>query len=245
MDPYLVLFGVVAFAAYATQTMSGFGGMIICVTFGAHLYPIPDVLTLMVPLSLGQLGYIAIRHRGDIDWSLLTRRILPLMGVGLAAGIWLADQIAGPEMRTAFGLLVIILSARELYVLGIRRERAGRDAGSLGFRALLVSSGIVHGVYATGGPVLVYAVSRQGMGKRVFRSTLTAVWLTLNLVLTLRYALEGRFDAEVGWKLLVLFPAIPLGVWCGEALHARVSERTFRLVVFSLLSAAGLGLVVS
>ncbi len=43
----------------------------------------------------------------------------------------------------------------------------------------------------------------------------------------------------------MLFPAVPLGIWCGEALHARVSERTFMIVVFALLSAAGLGLVVS
>jgi uncharacterized membrane protein YfcA len=236
---------LVAFAAYATQTMSGFGGIIIGVTFGAHLYSIPEVLTLMVPLSLGQLGYVAIRHRVDIDWSLLTRRILPLMGVGLVAGIWLADRMTGPVLRTAFGLLVVVLSARELYALGTRREHPPRDPRSLRFRSLLVSSGLVHGVYATGGPILVYAVSRQGMGKGVFRSTLTAVWLTLNVVLTGRYALEGRFDAEVGWKLLVLFPAVPLGIWCGEALHARVSERTFKIVVFTLLSAAGLGLVVS
>ena len=117
MDPSLVLLGAIVFVAHAAQTMSGFAGMIICVTLGAHLYSIPDVLTLVVPLSLTQLGYVAIRHHRDLAWRLLFRRILPLMGIGLVAGIWLADRIALHEMRIAFAVLVLVLSTRELYAL--------------------------------------------------------------------------------------------------------------------------------
>ena len=39
------------------------------------------------------------------------------MAVGLVAGIWVADRVALDEMRVAFALLVLILSARELYAL--------------------------------------------------------------------------------------------------------------------------------
>lgn len=244
MDPSLVLLGVIVFAAHATQTMSGFGGMIICLTFGAHLYPIVDVLTLTVPLSLIQLGYVAIRHSRDLDRSLLFRGILPLMGLGLVVGVLLADQLTGSAMRTAFAILVLLLSSRELYaLLGPRRERP--DLRPTQFRSLLLGAGVIHGIYATGGPVVVYAVSRRALGKRAFRSTLTVVWLLLNIVLTTRYAFAGRFDAEHGWQMLMLLPAIPLGIWLGEALHDRVDERMFRIIVFALLAAAGLALLVS
>lgn len=246
MDPSLVILGAIVFVAHAAQTMSGFAGMIICVTLGAHLYSIPQVLTLVVPLSLTQLGYVAIRHRKDVAWHLLFRRILPLMGVGLVAGIWLADRIALDEMRSAFAVLVLVLSARELYaLLGLRRGQPRTPLGPVPFGSLLASAGVVHGVYATGGPLVVYAVSRRGMSKRAFRSTLTAVWLILNTVLTTRYWFTGRYNAEVGWQILLLFPAIPLGIWCGEVLHSRVDERRFQIVVQALLGAAGLALLVS
>ncbi len=246
MDPSLALLGAIVFVAHAAQTMSGFGGMIICVTLGAHLYSIPEVLTLTVPLSLAQLGYVAVRHHRDLAWPLLLGRILPLMGVGLVAGIWLADRIALNELRIAFAVLVLVLSARELYaLLGPGRGHPHTPMGQVPFGTLLAGAGVVHGVYATGGPLVVYAVSRRGMGKRAFRSTLTAVWLIFNSVLTTRYWIAGRYDAEVGWQILLLVPAIPLGIWCGEVLHIRVDERRFAIVVHALLVAAGLALLVS
>ncbi len=246
MDPSLALLGAIVLVAHAAQTMSGFGGMIICVTLGAHLYSIPEVLTLTVPLSLAQLGYVAVRHHRDLAWRFLLGRILPLMGVGLVAGIWLADRVALNELRIAFAVLVLVLSARELYaLLGPGRGQPRTPLGPVPFGSLLAGAGVVHGVYATGGPLVVYAVSRRGMSKRAFRSTLTAVWLILNTVLTTRYWFAGRYDAEVGWQILLLFPAIPLGIWCGEVLHSRVDERRFQIVVHALLGAAGLALLVS
>jgi hypothetical protein len=49
-----------------------------------------------------------------------------------------------------------------------------------------MGAGLVHGMYTTGGPLLVYALGREGLSKHVFRSTVTAVWLVFNVGLRSR-----------------------------------------------------------
>ena len=90
----LFAFAVIVLAAYAVQTTTGFGSMILCVTLGAHLFSLEHVLSIAVPLSLVQNAYIVLRHRDGIDWKLLLGSVLPLMvwfmgalAVGVQSGL--------------------------------------------------------------------------------------------------------------------------------------------------------------
>ena len=42
---------------------------------------------------------------------------------------------------------------------------------------------------------------------------------------------------------LLMLPSVPLGIWLGEQLHRRVSERRFRQMVYALLICAALALL--
>ena len=245
MEPKLLLLALVVFLSYTVQTVTGFGSMILCVTIGAHLFPIEDVLTLVVPLSLAQTSYVVIRHRAGIDWRLLLTRVLPLMAVGVLLAQWLLTFVHEDNtMRLVFALLVLVLAGRELALLLRRRadvtSQPLHEAVAGGF---LLSAGIVHGIYASGGPLLVYVVNRKGLPKYQFRSTITTVWLTLNTVLCVVYAFKGRFSQGTASDLLVLIPAIPAGIFVGEVLHKKVDERKFKLSVFSLLVVAAVVLL--
>ena len=70
-DTLMLTFAAIVAVSYAVQTVTGFGSMVVCVTIGAHLMEIREVVTLAVPISLMQTGYIAARHRAGIEWSLL------------------------------------------------------------------------------------------------------------------------------------------------------------------------------
>lgn len=247
IEPDLFGFAAIMFAAYAVQTVTGFGSMLLAVTFGAHLLGIRELVTLAVPVSLLQTAYIAARHRDGIRWRLLLKRVLPLMGLGMAGGFFLAQDLAGHWMKVAFGVMVLVLASRELWLLWRAREEAAAAARPISpaasFAAML-GAGVVHGIYATGGPLLVYAISREGLPKHEFRSTLSAVWLVLNVALVVGFVTEGRYGAENALDLLVLVPAVPLGVIVGEVLHHRVAERPFKIAVFTLLVAAAVSLLV-
>lgn len=239
-----LLFTLVVVTAYAVQTATGFGGMLVCVTLGAQLIGLEEVIRLIVPLSFLQTGYIAIRHRDGIDWRLLLRRVLPLMGLGMGCAFLLLTKVGGPWLGLAFGLMVLTLSARDLHQLRVASAALGKPVSKAASVSALFSAGIIHGIYASGGPMLVYAVGREGLTKKAFRSTLSMVWIILNLILVARFLLAGDYDRKVALDILLLVPAVPLGIMVGEWVHHKVDERRFKIVVLLLLIAAAISLII-
>ena len=239
-----LLFAVVVVAAYLVQTATGFGAMLVCVTFGAQLIGLEEVIRLMVPLSFFQTGYIVIRHRDGIDWDLLLKRVLPLMAVGMAMAFVLLTRIGGPWLGLAFGVMVLALSARDLRQLRLGDASVDKPISKPASVAALLGAGVIHGIYAAGGPMLVYAIGREGLSKKAFRSTLSMVWIVLNLVLITRFVLAGDYDREVALDVLLLVPTVPLGILLGEWVHHKVDERSFKMAVLVLLVAAAISLIV-
>lgn len=243
IDSALVAFGLVVVFAYAIQSALGLGGMVLCVTLGALIFPVPRVLALAIPLSVAQTAYVCIRHRDAIDWRLLLGRILPLMGVGALVGAWLGSAFDPSRLSILLGVIVLGLSLRELWVR-LRGNEISRPLPEAVSHSVIFGAGIVHGLFATGGPPLVYALARRGLEKRVFRSTISAVWLTLNFCLAVQYAWVGRYDRATALDVLRLSPTIPLGVVLGEILHHRVDERRFQTLLYVTLALASVALLV-
>ena len=75
--PWLLL-GVFILFAYAVEAMTGFGSIVISLSLGALLLPIPDLLPVLVPLNIVMTGYLAFKYRRHIDRSTLLRVVLPL-----------------------------------------------------------------------------------------------------------------------------------------------------------------------
>jgi hypothetical protein len=244
MDPVFALFGIFAFLSYFSATLSGFGGVIIALTLGAHLYPIQWMLPVLLPLTFLANLYIFIRHRRYIDKPVLFTKILPFMAAGLAAGFSLFTLLRGDLLRTLFGLMVILVSVREMVQLlgGKGQDQAPLPAWMS--NTTVFAAGVIHGIYASGGPLLVYAANRLNLPKSVFRSTLSVVWLIMNIFLTGAYAASGRIDVHTLAASAYLLPSLAAGVVAGELLHRRIPERSFKVVVFSLLILSGVVITV-
>ena len=246
IEPTLLAFAGVVAVGYLVQTVAGFGALLVCVTLGALLFDIQTALTIGVPLSLVQTALIVWRHRDEVRWRLLGTRILPLMGLGLVTGLVAVAQLGyGTWLQPALGVLVFALASREL-VLIARRRGAPVPGGSIhpaASTAAMLGAGVVHSIFGTGGPLLVYALGKSDLSKGEIRSTLSAVWPVLNIVIVANFARAGRYDAEALWSIVVTAPAMFLGMFAGEWLHDRVNESRFRIGMFSLLLVASVTLI--
>lgn len=241
VDLAFVVFVLVVVLAFTVQTAIGFASTLICVTLGAHLLPIPEIVLLMVPLSLVQNVYILARHHGGVRWRLLRTRVLPAMITGAAIGYLGVRSYAGDWMRLVFAALVCVLSARELW----RLHRTAHDERPLAawISALVIFvGGVIHGVYATGGPPLAYALGRENLPKHELRSTLSVIWIVMNGALTATLALDHRYDASSVPRLAVVVGTLPIAVVLGEVVHRRVDELRFKKALYALLLAAGVAL---
>jgi uncharacterized protein len=109
----------------------------------------------------------------------------------------------------------------------------------------MTAAGFIHGIYASGGPLLIFAVGKQTITKSIFRSTLGAVWLISSLVLTGFYLFSGKLTAASVKLVIILFPVIVVGIFLGEWLHHRIDEFRFKIFVFAVLLIAGFSIIMA
>lgn len=243
MDYHLLLLASFVLLSFTTQAMSGFGSIIIAITLGAHFYPIEFLLPILVPLDMLLNIYIVIKHRQHIRFDILLKHIIPYMGIGLALGLLTFNYLTGPVLKIIFGVLIILISARELLVM-LRGLGTPAPLHPAVTRVCLAFSGVIQGVYASGGPMLVYVVSRLRLSKSVFRSTLSALWILMNAILIISYTATGKITAATFEHQGMLFPLIVVGIILGEKLHRFINEKLFKLVVYSILLLAGIAILI-
>ena len=239
----LLLLALIVFAAYGIEAALGFGCTILAVTMAVHLYDLKVLLPVLVALNLVLSTYIVTRHHDAVCWRVLLARILPLMALGMPPGMLLFAHVEGPLLKLGFGAFVIALSALELWRARRRGRGSTRPLSLPRAVVVLALGGLMHGLYASGGPMAVYFTSREPLNKRQFRSTLTMLWLLLNGVLMGAYLLQGQVTAETAKMTGMLLLPLLLGIIAGEWFHGRIKESTFRQLVFVLLLVGGVVLV--
>jgi uncharacterized membrane protein YfcA len=198
--------------------------------------PVERVLAIFVPVNVCLSAYISTRYRHLVDRRLLARRVLPWMGAGMVAGMALFHLRGEEWIKAAFGAFVVMLSALEL------RRTAAATPSTATRTSALVGAGIIHGIFACGGPLLVWVAGREIEEKSRFRATLGAVWLVLGVILLANYRLAGTLTIATLGVSLTLLPSLGLGLLLGERLHDRVPQGSFRRGVFALLLFAGASL---
>jgi uncharacterized membrane protein YfcA len=235
IDPWWLLAAFVLLA-YTLEAVTGFGSIVIALSLGALFLPIETMLPVLVPLNICMTGYLVSRHHAYIHWPTLLRLILPLMVAGTLAGYFLRPWLGDQLLRMLFGALVVWFAGRSLWAAW--RGLATREHSRAWTGGWMFMAGITHGLFASGGPLLVYALTGVQLDKARFRATLLTVWLSLNGLLTVAFALDGTL-----WPALprvgLFLPVLVAGVLLGEWLHHRVDEQRFRQAVFFVLLVTG------
>lgn len=236
----VALLAVVALA-FVVEAALGFGATLVTVTIGAFFLDIGPLLVAFVPLNLMMSIVLVGRAPREVDRALLFRTVLPLMALGLPLGMLASKQVDSSILKRVFGALVIVLA-----VSALRARDDGSDphTTSLKDRVLLLVGGIVHGAFATGGPMAVYVIGKHIVEKGPFRATLSGLWLVLNLVLVVSYVIDGSMTRETLLVSLKLAGALLVGLVVGEVLHRRVPTLVFKRLVWVLLACGGLALLV-
>ena len=234
----LVFLALCVLGAFAIQAMTGFGSIVLALTFGALVFDIKTLVPLLVVLNILMTIPMAWINRRHIETQLLLKRILPFMLFGLLAGILLSPLINEIWAKLIFATLIIWISLRSLFT------SSGASQSTTSRNITISAAGIVHGIFASGGPLLVYALARSEINKQAFRATLLTLWATLNVALAFWFLWQGKL-VDQSMNILILTPCVFAGAWLGNILHHKVNEKLFLKVVFSLLLVVGLLLLVN
>lgn len=261
-----LLFYVVIFLANIIQGITGFAGTILAMPFSIHLVgygvakPVLNVLGIIAGIYVVAGGYKNINRKQ-------LKRATLYMGIGIVAGVLLRSCLAGQQriMYLVLGIFVIAIGMRGLISFvkyawengfGIMDKSPRKIKGSVleredyiekgttpGALVLLLFAGVVHGIFVSGGPLIVTYLSNHTKSKEEFRRTVSAVWIVLNTLILVSDLMAGMYTLSTIRVQLLSVPFLFGGMFVGSILYKRMSQALFTVLTYVLLCIAGVSLL--
>ena len=231
---------LVLVAAEAIYVLLGFGAGLVAVGTLALLLPdVRDVVVLLLLVNLPAELFVVVSSWREIAWRGVAVFMVGI-GVAIPIGTWMLGW-GNPRV-------LLVLLGGVLLVVGVAFLLSPADRVCRWPRWVKVPvgllSGLLTGLFGTGGPPLVLYFQLAGVDKAAFRGNLMAIFLLMTLIRVPSYAGMGLITSERLWSSLVVLPAVMIGAWLGNSLHLQIKERTFRKLVAGALVALGALLLV-
>ncbi len=232
----IVLSGLVIFITHTLEAVTGFGCAVLAMPFVTALLGIRMGVMVITVLAWILALYFVVTKWREIDWKQYGI-ITGFMLAGLPAGMYLFRRVDSANLKTILAIFILLVSTYQLYRLGRNKKAKAplKAKAALPYYLLLIGGGIIHGIFSSGGPLVVLYASRQLPEKGSFRATLCLLWVTLNTIIIATYLIEGSFTAPIAKTTAFLVPFVLAGIVAGEKIHDKVDERTFSLTVFGML----------
>ncbi len=226
---------VVVFAAFYVRATIGFGSGLIAVAFLSLSFPVKEVVPVVLLLDLlGSLLLGAYDFR-EMQWRELSW-LIPGSLAGLAAGAVILVHTDAQSLTRFLGIFIL---AYVVYALVAKPERISR-IGRPWALPLGAFGGIIGSLYGGGGPPLVAYLQMRHLDKRAFRATFQAIALADNVIRGGLYITFGLLTWPLALVFGVMAPAAALGLYLGNHLHMRISQRLFLRATLALLTAVGI-----
>ena len=220
-----IIFLLVLFVANVIQAITGFAGTVLAMPPSMYLLGMDDakvVLNVMALLS-GLMIAVMSYH---------------LMVVGMEIGIQICKAVPSEKfLLVLYGIIIILIAGKNLLY---HREHTLPKGVLL---VVLLLAGVIHGMFVSGGALLVVYATQVLKDKEEFRATIAPVWVVLNSVLLASQVRQGAFDNHN--IRLILISVIPLFIatWVGKKLVKKVSQKVFLNLTYVLLLVSGLSLI--
>lgn len=233
-----VLFLVAFLVAYTIQAITGFAGNMLAMPIGTSLLGLNETIALLNVAGVLACGGLAIINYKHINWKELGK-ILAVLTVFMFVGIWLDTIIPLPMLLRIYGAIVIVVGIKGLFF----PTKAELPEWVLWI--ILIVSGLIQGMFVSGGAFLVIYAVQKIKDKQQFRITLSATWAVLNFIYAVVAFQAGYFTGEVNFLVLCMLPLIVIATVLGSYLQKRIPQEAFVKFVNALLVVIGIILLIT
>ena len=232
-----IIFLFVLFVANVIQAITGFAGTVLAMPPSIYLLGMDNakvVLNVMALLSGLMIAVMSYHHMNKKE----VIKICVCMVAGMAIGIQIFKTVPSEQiLLIIYGVIILLIAGKNLLC---HRQRTLPKALLL---VILLLAGVIHGMFVSGGALLVVYAAQVLKEKEEFRATLAPVWVVLNSILLVSQVRQGVFTE--GNIRLILISIIPLfmATWLGKKLVKKVSQKVFLNLTYVLLLVSGLSLI--
>ena len=241
MPPYLILLAAGAAVAGFVQGLTGFAFGLVAMSIWVWGIA-PGVASVMVVVGgfSGQL-LSAVRVRRMPPWAML----LPLLGgalLGIPLGVAVLPHLNAAVFKLGFGAMLVLWCPLMLFSQRLPRLTA---SGPIADGAVGLGAGVLGGIGGFTGVLPTLWCTLRGMDKDVQRAVIQNFNLATLAITLAAYLATGVVTRPMWPMIAVVVPALMLPAMLGAKVYVGLSELAFRRIVLSLLTAAGLAMLVA
>lgn len=235
------LFALIVVAAHILEGITGFGSTALSMPFLTLLVGVRIAKPVLTIYTLLLCVYILAREFRNVDLRVFGRMAVCLL-LGLPVGIAAYSILPQTLLLGMLAFFMIAVSIRGLVHARTDRPHSHPVPGWAGLLLVFLGS-VLHGAFASGGPLIVLYSADALPDKSRFRATMCLVWLTLNSLLLAQMGVADELTGDV-WRMTVCgLPFLILGTLLGDAAHRRVSAQKFTVIMYVMLLLSGAALI--
>ncbi len=212
-----ILMALVGFGAAFVQRVSGFGLGIFAMLFLPYLTPTAQAAaTVSTLFSCVTSSYNGIKYRKSADFQTLLSMILASL-CAIPVAVALSKYISGDVFTVILGIVLILLSIYFIFFGGRIHFKATRLGGVIAGLA----SGMLNGLFSTGGPPVVLYLTNVASGQMTYFANIQMYFAVTNL-----YAVGVRvINGLITWQVLLYTAVGLLGCFAGDFIGKKVFDK--------------------
>lgn len=197
-----LLFLIVLFVSNVIQAITGFAGTVLAMPPSVYLLGLDHAKVILNAMAWFSGLMIAVTGYRHINWKELIK-MSGFMLVGMFAGVQICRVVESEDvLLTLYGIVIVAVALKNLCI------HSERKFSPVILGIILLLAGIIHGMFVSGGALLVIYATQVLKDKEEFRATVAPVWVVLNSCLMftqMRAGLIGQADVR-----LILISIVPL-----------------------------------
>ncbi len=231
---FLILFG-----ANLLQAITGFAGTLISMPPTIKLIGADEAKALLN--SIAQISSLMIVCTGfkHINWKEFGK-IFVCMIIGMTVGVWIYSHFPLKQLLVAYGMMIVVIALKKL----ISKNENKKELPQWFMICILLAAGMIHGMFVSGGALLVVYATLVLKDKEEFRATVALIWVTTGFYITIPQALTGGFNSHVLSLLIVGVIPVFAGTFIGTKMVKKISQDLFMNITYILLLLSGIMAIV-
>lgn len=229
-----ILFLIIVLFSNIIQTVSGFAGTMLAMPLSVRLIGYDDSRYILNFIGIVVSLYILLSKKKLIKLNEVVK-IISFMFLGIIISKILLINIKLDFLLVGYGMLIIAVAIYQLLGKKIHLNKIGDII-------VLVFSGIIHGLFISGGAILVIYAINKFKEKDCFRANLSLVWLILNGFLHFNMIYEGQ-KADFLLSIFAISITI-IAMFIGNKISNKIDQNKFVWIANILLFISGVSILV-
>lgn len=232
-----ILFLIIILVTNTIQTITGFAGTLLAMPPAIILIGIDDaraILNLLTWIACLIITVQNYKYCNKKEWF----KMIVFMLIGILVGIKLYDLLPLNILLTGYGILIVLIALKGLFL------KKSIPLPKVFLILIIICAGIIHGMFVTGGALLVVYAAVALKDKNEFRATIAPVWVALNTFMGFSHYQSGYITTDV--LLLTSVAVIPLllGIKIGNQLYHKIEQVFFMRITYVLLAISGVMILI-